>query len=164
MKLSVYTAVLMAVLVDISSCQLDCAYPTGIDVERVISSVIRTGESPSIPTINVTSIHLVCLAHGHERDRYRLVSFLVQYACSGNPNCPFGIVLEQFESECDNGEWGNAVLAGTDHTRTTDPVANMSTSPREDCAFCLSPDLASSSGLLTDSLTHCIGKVASPFS
>ena len=88
----------MAVLVDISSCQLDCAYPTGSDVESVISSVIPNGENPSVPTINVTSIHLVCLAHGDERDRYRLVSFLVQYACLGNPNCPFGIVLEQFES------------------------------------------------------------------
>ena len=164
MKLSVYTAVLMAVLVDISSCQLDCAYPNGSDVESVISSVIQIGDSPSIPTINVTSIHLVCLAHGDERDRYRLVSFLVQYACSGNANCPFGIVLEQFESECVNGVWDIAVQGSTNHTRTTDPTANMSTSPREDCASCLSPDLASAAGLLTDSLTHCIGKVASPSS
>ena len=154
----------MAVLVDISSCQLDCAYPTGSDVESVISSVIPNGENPSVPTINVTSIHLVCLAHGDERDRYRLVSFLVQYACLGNPNCPFGIVLEQFESECVTGVLDNAVLGATDHTRTTDPSANMSTSPREDCAFCLSPDLASIYGLLTDSLTHCLGKVASPSS
>ena len=166
MKFSVYTALLVAALVGLSSGQQDCAYPTGSDVKNIISQniIFPTEDNSSTLTIKVSSIHLVCLAHSVERDRYRFISFLAQYSCSGNVNCPSGIVLEQFESECIR-EWSHVVLGSTEYTRTTDPIANISTSTREDCAFCISPTHSFTVfGLPTDPLTHCSGRIASPSS
>ena len=153
-------AVLVAFSVSLASSQLDCAEPTNSDLENVISRIIPTGENPTIPTVNVLSLQPVCLAVSEQRDRYRLFSVVVQYTCVGNVRCPVGTATEQIESDCVNGVWENAVLGTTVNTRRTDPTANLATSTRMDCAFCLSHAFIVEDGLtlITDNTTHCVGR------
>ena len=162
------TAVLLIIasLPVISVCQTDCAYPTTSDLENVIVDVIMAADSAATPIVTVTDFHPVCLAHGQERDRYHFLSLVVEYTCSNNGNCPSGSgsAVEQFETECDRGVWDYQVLSHVEYTRTRSPTASFSTTAREDCAFCSSPELISSSSLphVTDNLTHCVGKSITP--
>ena len=94
---------LLACLLGHVSCQLDCANITGSDMENVISLVIPDSESPTTPEINLIRIRPVCLAYSQERGRFRGVSALVEYTCTGNALCPDGTVVEQFEAECVSG-------------------------------------------------------------
>ena len=137
---------------------MDCTFPSNSDVEDVISRILPTADSPSTPTVDVSTFQPLCLAYSQERNRYRFFSVLVRYTCEGNANCPSGTALEQIESQCINGEWSNSVLGSVENTRRTDPTATLSTTTREDCAFCLSTDLANPMSLNTDSLTHCVGE------
>ena len=129
-------------LLDFASCQQDCAFPTNSDLEAVITGIIETGDSPATPVIDVVTFHPLCLAFSRERDRYRAVSVLVEYTCTGNTNCQGDMLLEQIESECAGGVWSNTVLGNNEHLRRREPVATFSTSTREDCSFCVSPTLA----------------------
>ena len=147
----------VAVVAGICSCQ-DCSFPTNDDLEEVISEIIATGDSSADVVINVMRFHPVCLAFGAQQDRYRLVSVVVEYTCSGHDDCPSGTAVEQIESECNSGEWSNTVQGSVLDTRSVPPDANFTTTTREDCSFCLSPELASSIGPTTDSVTHCVGK------
>ena len=140
------------------SGQMDCPEITETALENVIRSSIPTGDSPATPIADVLSFHPVCLAYSQERDRYRYVSVVVEYTCTGNARCPSGTAVEQFESECDGGTWSHDVQGDVDNTRTENPTANFSTATREDCAFCFSPALASNLRLTTDDVTHCVGK------
>ena len=141
---------------------MDCAFPTNGDIETVIAGIIQAGDSPDAPDINVVSFRPLCLAFGVERDRYRGVSVLVEYTCTGNPNCPSGTPLEQIESECGtlNGVWSASVQNTFENTRRTNPTATLSTNTREDCSFCLSPTLATRISLMhpifPDDEHHCI--------
>jgi len=57
------------------------------------------------------------------------------------------------ESQCTIGD--------VDNTHTVNPMANFSTTTREDCAFCLSPatiNTIENFSHKTDSVTHCLGK------
>ena len=138
---------------------MDCAFPTNGDIETVIAGIIQAGDSPDAPDINVVSFRPLCLAFSVERDRYRGVSVLVEYTCTGNPNCQSVAPLEQIESECRNGVWSASVQGTSENTRRTNPTATLSTNPREDCSFCLSPTLAA---LIlptpSDDEHHCIGE------
>ena len=125
-----------------ASCQMDCAFPTASDLEAVITGIIEEGDSPATPAITVVTFHPLCLAFSRERDRYRAISVLVEYTCTGNTNCQGDMLLEQIESECDRGTWSNVVHGSTLHLRRRDPVSTFSTPIREDCSFCVSPTLA----------------------
>ena len=160
-------AVLVAFSVSFASCQLDqldCAFPDNDDFAYVISNALRSGENPTLATIEVLEFNLLCLAASKERGRYRFFSALVKYRCTttGGSGCPAGIATEQFESQCDNnGKFSHMVIGQTDNTRRSDPIATFVTQNRRDCALCLSPALiAANSGstLMTDDTTHCVGR------
>ena len=158
MRFTVSAALLVCVLVASASCQQDCSYPSNSDLEDVIKEIIPTGDNPSIPTVSVISFHPLCLAFGEERGRYRGVSVLVTYTCTGNPNCPQGMAEEQIESECVSSSWSNNVQGNTVNTRSEVSEATTATTTRDDCSFCVSPELASTLSLTTDSTTHCVGE------
>ena len=152
---------LVALLVASVSCQeLDCAFPTNSDIDRIVSNAIQSADTPAEPTITlIGDFHTVCLAFSEQKDRYRAISVLVQYTCEDNSNCPSGTVAEQFEAQCnDNNEWTNNVLGSTVFTRTMFPSATTSTQRREDCSFCASPEKANDVGTTTDAVTHCVGE------
>ena len=159
MQLKVVKILLLATLAGICSCH-SCTLPTNEDLEEVISDIIQVSDSSSTPVVNVMRLHPVCLAFGTMQERYRAVSVVVEYTCNDNPSCPSGTVVEQIEAECDDGTWSNVVEGSTEFTRSQTPEANFSTSTREDCAFCVSPELneASALSLSPDSVTHCVGE------
>ena len=149
----------VAIVAGICSCQ-ECTLPTSGDLEDVIADIIEADDSSSTPNVNVMSFHPVCLALDDVQDRYRTVSVLVEYRCTGNPSCPSGTVVEQIESECDNGDWSYLVQGSPEFTRSQTSEASFLTSTREDCAFCVSPELDVEAGLSLspDSVTHCVGE------
>ena len=153
-----FYTLIVAIVAGICSCQEECSFPTNDDLEQVIKEIIETGDSSIDADVDVMRFHPVCLAFGQQQDRYRLVSVVVEYTCSGNTNCPSGTVVEQIESGCDGGVWSNMVLGNTDFTRSVSTEANFTTTTREDCSSCLSTELASILGPTTDSVTHCVGK------
>ena len=140
------------------SGQTDCPEINEAALEDVIMNNIPTGDNPVTPTVDVLRFHPVCLAHGQERDSYRYVSVVVEYTCTGNTNCPSGTAVEQFESDCDAGTWSHLVSDIGRKVRTVNPTANFSTTTRENCAFCISPDIAAGFGIVSDTVTHCVGK------
>lgn len=151
---------LVSIVYNFASTEWDCVYPTNNDITKLISNVIRTGDSSSIAEITLISFRPVCLAYGVQRNRYRGVSVIAQYICSGNAICQSGTALEQFESSCYDGNWSHIVHGSTVDTWTRRPPANFSTELREDCAFCFSSSLAHNIGLANTPYdeTHCVGK------
>ena len=123
--------------------QLDCAYPTRTDLASVIQNTLRSGDAASNHDINVTAFHPLCLAYSAQKHRYRGISVLINYTCRGPATCPRGeSAIEQFESECEDGRWSNRILGTfSAGSRTIEPTASFSTTLREDCAFCFSPEL-----------------------
>ena len=158
----VVAAALATCFLGLASCQMpmDCALPTGSEIETVLIDIIAVGDSSSTPDIDVISFTPRCLAVSEQRDRYRAISILVNYTCTGNTLCPDGdIGEEQIESDCVNGVWSNVVLGGTDFTRDATPEDAPASDPtRRDCAFCASPDLAMANGIQSDDVYHCIGE------
>ena len=158
MRLTILAALITVLTAAGASGQMDCPKITEAVLKTVIARVIPVGDSTSTPTVDVLDFHPVCLAYSQERDRYRFVSVVVEYTCTGNPRCPSGTAVEQFDSQCSGGTWSSIVLGDIDNTRTVNPRADFSTTTREDCAFCLSPVTASSFSLTTDPVTHCVGE------
>ena len=68
--------------------------------------------------------------------------------------------MEQIESGCQDGSWSNIIFGSSDPTeiRSQSPQATLSTTGQENCSFCVSPRLATSQGVATDAVTHCIGE------
>ena len=95
------------------------------------------------------NMHHVCRAVSEERGHYRYVSFLAEYMCEGSVLCPDGTATEQFETGCDSdsGLWTHTRQGSTTNTRTQNPTATLSTTLRENCSFCFSPELADSVGV-----------------
>ena len=143
----------VSILARICSCQ-KCTLPTNEELQVVIADII---DGSSTPTVDVMSFHPVCLAFDDVQDRYRAVSVVVNYTCTDNPSCPSGNVVEQIESECDNGVWSNVVRGSTHSTRSQTTEATFSTSTREGCSLCVSTELGDFLFLITDSVTHCVG-------
>ena len=148
---------IVAVVVGTCFCQ-ECSFPTNDDLEEVIADIVETGNSSTDAVVNVMRFHPVCLAFGQQQDRYHLVSVVVEYTCSGNTNCSSDTAVEQIESQCNDGVWSNIVLGSTNDTRSVSTDASFTTTTREDCSFCLSPERASSIGHTTDTVTHCVGE------
>ena len=109
------------------------------------------------PTVNVISFNPACLAFSEQKGLYRSLSVIVEYTCSGNVNCRTDTVVEQFESQCNAGVWSNSLFNSTDGVRSVTTNASMSTITKEDCAFCLSLDIASRLSLTTNDIHHCVG-------
>ena len=163
MRLTVIAALIVVLTAGGVSGQMDCPEITETALKDVIGNNIPTGYDPHPPTVDVLSFHPVCLAYSQERDRYRFVSVVVEYICTGHANCPSGTAVEQFDSQCSGGTWSHSVEGDVDNIRTVDPTANFSTTTKEDCAFCFSPALASNLRLTTDTVTHCVGRYMNPF-
>ena len=149
----------VGLVVGLGSCQ-DCFPPTSDDLMTVIGAIIQTADSSAQPVILLTYFNVVCSAFSEQQGFLRGVSVVVEYACTGNSNCPSGTVIEQIESGCSSGEWTNNVAGTTSPSRirTTAPTATLSTATREDCLYCLSPVLANDVGVTTDSISHCVGQ------
>ena len=158
----VVTAVLVAGFLGLTSCQMpmDCALPTGSEIEAVLRELIAVGDSASTPDINVISFTPRCLAVSEQRDRYRAISILVNYTCTGNTLCPAGGTgEEQIESQCVNGFWSHVVFGSAEFTRDATPEdAPASVPTRRDCAFCASLALAMANGIQSDDVYHCVGE------
>ena len=149
----------VATVAGICSCQ-PCTLPTSGDVEDVIVGIIEAADSSNVPNVNIIRFHPVCLAFDDVQDHYRAVSVVVEYTCNANPSCPSGTVVEQIESECSNGIWFNVLEGTPEFSRSQTPEASFSTSTREDCVFCVSPELIAQAELSysPDSVTHCVGE------
>ena len=148
---------LVTILLEKGVCQ-DCAQPTDKDLMRLLKD---GGNSTGEFNITLYYSQIVCRAYGRQKDLLRLVSVVVEYTCSGHKMCQRGTVLEQIESECIAGHWANTVLGSTDYVRSTATQASLTVAARDDCSFCLSPELAANKSLKTDSVTHCVGEQSS---
>ena len=167
MRFTIIAALIIVLTAGGVSSQMDCPEITEAALEdNVIVKSIPTGEGSHTLTVDVMSFHPVCLAYSQERDRYRFVSVVVEYTCTGHANCPSGTAVEQFDSQCSSGTWSHSVQGDVDNTRTVDPTANFSTTTREDCAFCFSPATVTGLGStrVTDNVTHCVGRYMNPSS
>ena len=154
---------LVACIIGRAFCQMYCAYPTNSDIADVISLVIRGGDASATADIDLARLFRpVCLAYSQERGRFRGISALVEYTCTGNAACPDGTVVEQFEADCVSGSWSYLVRGSPDNTRTLTPAATFTTELRENCAFCYSPELATAAGIPAanrpDDENHCVGE------
>ena len=156
-------AVLVVVVIGTAYSQDGCMSPTTSDLQSVISAIITAGDVVAPPQITLLNFAVVCRAFAQQQDFLRSVSVVVEYTCTGHPNCPSGAIVEQIESGCEGGSWSNTVEGSSDPTeiRTQSPEATLSTTAsREDCSLCLSTQLAENLGLgiTTDPVTHCIGE------
>ena len=168
MKLAVLLALATVFAALPSAYQQDCAPPEAPDLESVIASLFSIGDgAPTSPSVNVTAFNVVCRAHSNLQGSLKLASAVVQYSCSGHTDCTSRtVVVEQIESECGFATdgvtvvWTNNVEGSTDTSliRSQPADATLSTTAREDCSACLSPQLANIVGATTDSVTHCVGK------
>ena len=155
---SLLTGLLVIFIAGSATCQNSCPDIIAADLETVIANNIRFGDNPHVPTVMVSRFLPVCRAQHEQRDRYRYVSVVVEYNCTGNTECPTGNVVEQFESGCSNGNVWTVVVGSTALIRTTNPLANFTTTARDDCALCFSNVVADSFSVVTDNFTHCVGK------
>ena len=96
MRLTILAALIIVLTADGASGQMDCPKITNAKLESVIAGNLLIREE----NVDVLSFHPVCLAYSQERDRYRFVSVVVEYTCTGNARCPSGTAVEQFESQC----------------------------------------------------------------
>ena len=161
MHLTIVAVLIVVLTAGDASGQIDCPEITEAELETVIKDSIPEHRDLGTPTVDVLDFHPVCLAYGPERDRYRYVSVVVEYTCTGNRderNCPPGTAVEQFDSQCNGGKWSESVQGYVDIARTVNPTANFSTPTREDCAFCFSPAIATGLSITTDPVTHCVGR------
>ena len=116
-------------------------------------------EFPTPPRIRILNFHIVCLAGGRERNKYRYVSVVVRQTCDGTGRqCEERDEDEEFMAQYDlqcQGEpprWYFRILGSTEHARTPHPIANLATKERRDCSACTT-QLEDS-----DVVTHCIRK------
>ena len=154
----VFFSLIVLLAVGTTSGQNGCSNITAADLERVIANSIQAGDNTQPATVTVTRFRTVCRAQGQQRDRYRGVSAVVEYTCTGNAECPSGSAVEQFESGCGTGDAWTGVVGSTPSIRTENPSASFTTTARDDCAFCFNNVVANSFPVVTDSITHCVGK------
>ena len=155
---TIFSVIVLLLAVGTVSGQNNCPDITAADLETLIARNIASGDNTQLPAVSVTRIRPVCRAQGEQRDGYRYVSLVVEYTCTGNAECPSSSAVEQFESGCGSGNAWTAVVGSTSLIRTTNPLANFTTTARDDCAFCFSDDVARTFPVVTDNVTHCVGK------
>ena len=161
MSSSGFTIVFLAIVVGICYCQdNECASPTNTQLQDVIGSIIEGGDNSGTAVVELMDYRLVCRAFGQQQSLLRLVSVVVQYSCTGHANCPSGTATEQIETGCVNGQWDNDVRGSSTDIRSETTEASLSTVTRDDCSFCLSPELVAANNIPNpaDSVTHCVGQ------
>ena len=160
MRFAAFAVALVASFISSGYCQIDCALPNNNDFERVITDSLLNGDNVPPPTITISDFNIVCLAFSQQEDRYRSFSVLVEYTCDGFADCLPGTVVEQFEGHCnDDMTWGDGGF-GLDDIRTPNTAADFSTTVREDCAICFTPEKAPDVGItspIPDDDHHCVG-------
>ena len=115
-----------------------CSLPTNDDLEQVI---IRFGDNSSLPTVTVYSDVSSSLSRILSTTR----SLPRRVSCGGVHmlwTCSSDTAVEQIESECNGEVWSNTMQGSVLDTRSVSPDASFTTTTREDCSFCLSPELA----------------------
>ncbi|CAI8041015.1 hypothetical protein GBAR_LOCUS22791, partial [Geodia barretti] len=144
------------IMVGTSSQQHYCSYPSSTELESVIAAIIASGDAAAKPTITLLDFNPVCRSFTDRQDLLRGVSVVVQYTCSGHSSCRSGTAVEQIESGCESGQWSIRVEGSTSFTRSESTEASLSTTAREDCSACASPELTNTLDITTDSVTHCV--------
>ena len=134
--------------------------PTTSDLECVISTILAAGDSRYPPQITLSNFTVVCRAFAQQQDLLRFVSVVVEYTCTGHSNCLSGTLVQQIESGCQGGSWSNNVHGSYTFNQpfyilSPSPQANLSTSGRNDCSFCASPQVFYHT---IDTITHCSGE------
>ena len=124
-----------------------CPSPTRSQLESIIGLIIEDGSNSGTAVIELLNFHPVCRSFDRKQDLFRYMSLVVQYSCTGHVNCPSGTVTEQIEIGCGSGSWTNEILGRTFDLRSTTTDASFNTITRDDCAYCLSPELNGDIGL-----------------
>ena len=158
---SLLTGLLVIFITSSATGQFSCPDITATDLQGVIANSLQSGDNTATPNVNVQRFRPLCRAQSSQRDRYRYVSVVVEYTCTGNADCPSGTAVEQFESGCGIGNVWTGVVGSRSAIRTTNPLATFTTTARDDCAFCFSDFIAESFGVVSDTVTHCVGKFIS---
>ena len=136
-----------------------CPSPTRSQLENVIGLIIEDGSNSGTAVIELLNFHPVCRSFAREQDHFKYMSLVVQYSCTGHANCLSGTVTEQIETGCNLGRWENDILSRNFDLRSTTTDASFNTITRDDCAYCISPELNAAIGFSTlDTVTHCVGK------
>ena len=122
------------------------------------SYVLQAGDNPQPPNVQLFVSNIVCLATGPTRERYRSVSLVANFSCSGAVcnNSNVASQVAQFHFECILGAWTASSQGSTDFLRTDSPVGTLSTALRRDCSLCIDPMQLPQQ--LVDQSTHCLRK------
>ena len=128
------------------------------------SYTAQAGDNPPRPIVQLFESNIVCLAAGRTQGRYRLVSLIANFSCSGsacnNNNAAWQIA--QFHFDCRmTGAWTASVAGSTDFLITESPVGNLSTMLRRDCSICVEPQQIPSVDV--DETTHCRRECANSY-
>lgn len=144
------------------STSAGCALIVEDDLPPLIAETFRNADNSAEPSISVEKMHILCTAQGTVKERYRSVSVLVNYTCSGNSGCANSANISQFDFSCDDDNgWEALVLsASTDGVRTDDPQSDFLTSVKTGCSYCATQEAIDAVGLnsSSDVLTHCVGE------
>ena len=122
----------------------------------LIAASFATTTQANAPSVNVFESQVVCLAVGEVRDRYRSISVVANYSCTGSySECGEPWSVSQFEFACDtNDMWGVGSSIGT---LTTPADASLSSSLRVDCLTCAGNDTGMMFATVPDD-NHCVGE------
>jgi len=137
--------------------------PNGLIADSYVN---QAGDNPPRPNVQLFESNIVCLAAGRTRGRYRLVSVIANFSCSGTAcnNNNIAWQIAQFHLECVAGTWAASVIGSADFLITESPVGNLSTMLRRDCSLCIEPQqLPSPASDAVDEVTHCLRKCAKSF-
>jgi len=120
------------------------------------SYVNQAGDNPPRPNVQLFASNIVCLAAGRMRGRYRSVSVIANFSCSGSAcdNNNIAWQIAQFHLECIAGTWAASVSGSADFLITESPVGNLSTMLRRDCTLCIEPQQQPQARV--DEATHCL--------
>ena len=142
----------------IQTSEIGSTVSPGTDGLIARSYVLQPGDDPQLPNVQLFVSNIVCLATGPTRERYRSVSLIANFSCSGaacnNNNVAWQVA--QFHFECIQGAWSASLQGSTDFLRTDSPVGTLSTALRRDCSLCIDPMQLPQQ--LVDQSTHCLRK------
>ena len=155
-----------ASLVKVIYCQDSCEkITTGdlgmsnmLDNTGLVATVLIQGENQTV-NVSILDMNIVCEArYNMMQDRYKYTSVVVLFDRTrqgSDGNVSVTTDLEQFDFECVNGTWSsnNSIT-----TRTTDPIANLSSTLDPDCQQCINPNNTEAESLhdRLNNVTHCV--------
>ena len=123
----------------------------------------------AVPDVQVFALNIVCLGGTAARERYSMLSVVVNYSCAGVAcGAESGVNLAQIELECSTSlnegpRWvfADTVVPLRQPGRQIPANATLSTAPSQ-CAFCYTSLDASEQvtlpPVLVDDVRHCVGE------